>query len=43
MGVVLKWRTRTRVAQAKRRKLLIISGLIAFWLFILVNVAVLVR
>lgn len=43
MGVVLKFRTRTRAAKARRRKLLIISGLIAFGLFILVNVAVLVR
>ncbi len=43
MGVVLKFRTRTRVAQAKRRKLLIISGLIAFGMFILVNVAIIVR
>lgn len=43
MGVVLKWRTRTRSAQAKRRKLLIIAGLIALFMFIIVNVAAVVR
>lgn len=43
MGVVLKFRTRTRAAKAERRKKFIIAGLIAFWLFIIINVAFVVR
>lgn len=43
MGVVLKFRSRTRAAQAARRKKLIIAGLIALFMFIIVNVAVVVR